>query len=68
MKANETATVSTEFVNDPDAFIKLCNSPRQNRLRREQAKKDRIKEMTVQTFYEMLLAVGIALIIVAIIK
>lgn len=68
MKANETMTASAGFVNDPDAFIKLCNSPRKNRLRYEQAKKDHIREVAIQTIYEVLLAVGIALIVAAIIK
>lgn len=65
MKANDTATASNKFVNDPDAFIKLCNSPRKRKEREQLIEKDRAMDTMTRFAYEILLAIGLAFLIVA---
>lgn len=68
MKENEMITVGNQFVDDPDAFIKMCDSPRKRREREQMVELDEAKQAFASFACEILLAIGIALIIVAIIK
>lgn len=70
-KADTTAAVAeveTDLDLDPDFFIKLCDSPRKRRERKLLNEKDRAAETVTRFAYEILLAIGIAFLILAVIK